>query len=110
MTDAKRKPPNAGKGRPKGSVNKATADVRAAVALLARRNIGKLEGWLKRVAKDDPGTAAKILLGAIEYHIPKLARTEVTGPDGGAIKITGRDMTDEELLKIALQSAARKKR
>lgn len=71
-----------GAGRPKGSPNKATADVRKAIAILAQKNIGKLQGWLNRVGKEDPEKAAKLLLDAIEYHIPKQARTVVAGdPD-----------------------------
>lgn len=76
------KPPNAGKGRPKGAPNKATADVRATMALIAERNVEKFEKWLNSVAKKDPAKAATLFLQAIEYHIPKLARTEMTGKDG----------------------------
>lgn len=74
-------------GRRKGTPNKATADVRAAVALMAQRNVGKLEGWLTRVAKKQPAKAADIFLRALEYHIPKLGRTEHTGKDGAAVVI-----------------------
>jgi hypothetical protein len=98
-----RKPPNAGKGRPKGVPNKATATVREAIALLARNNIGKLEGWLQRIAMSDPAKAADILLRTIEYHIPKLARTEVSGLDGGPIATKREDLTDDELQQVILQ-------
>lgn len=74
-------------GRAKGTPNKATADVRAAIALIAERNIKKLESWLTRVAEDDPAKAADILLRAIEYHIPKLGRLEHTGKDGDDLTI-----------------------
>ena len=73
--------------RPKGSLNKTTADVRKAIALLAERNIGSLERWLDRVAEEDPAKASDILLRALEYHIPKLARSEVTGKDGGPLEV-----------------------
>ncbi len=81
-------------GRAPGSVNKTTADVRKAVALLAENNVSKLERWLEETAagdpgnnvKPDPGKAAALLLQALEYHIPKLARTEHTGDGGGAVK------------------------
>ena len=78
-------PPNAGKGRQKGVPNRVTADVRAAIALIAERNIVKFEGWLKRVARRDPARAADLFLKAIEYHIPKQARTELTGKDGAPL-------------------------
>ncbi|SRR6266403_1115269 len=66
-------------GRTKGVPNAITQDVREAIAVFAERNVGQLEAWLKRVARYDPGKAADIFLKAIEYHIPKLNRTEVTG-------------------------------
>jgi hypothetical protein len=82
------------RGRPKGSPNRATADVRAAIAAFAEGNAHKLQDWLDRVAegfggnKPDPAKAADLYLRAIEYHIPKLARTEVTGQDGGPVEIS----------------------
>jgi hypothetical protein len=82
-----------GAGRPKGSPNKATADVRAAMALLAERNVEKLDGWLRRTAKKDPAKAADLFLRAIEYHIPKLARTELTGKDGETLQVNILDPT-----------------
>jgi hypothetical protein len=72
-------PPNAGKGRPRGSPNKATAAVREAIALFAEQNVGKLQGWLDRVAVRDPAKAAELFTRVLEYHVPKLARTELSG-------------------------------
>lgn len=85
-------------GRQPGSLNKATKDVRQAVALLAENNVSKLEQWLEETAKGDiangvkpdPGKAALLLLQAMEYHIPKLARTEHVGEGGGEIKTVSR--------------------
>ncbi len=82
------------RGRPKGSPNRATADVRAAIATFAEGNAHKLQEWLDRVAegsdgvRPDPAKAADLYLRAIEYHIPKLARTEVTGQDGGPVEVS----------------------
>lgn len=96
----KRKPPNAGKGRPKGSVNKATATAREAIAMVADGMAPEFEKWLGKIAegtpkeldadgkpktwlvKPDPRGAAEVYLKAIEYHIPKLSRAELTGRDG----------------------------
>jgi len=75
----KRKPPNAGKGRVRGVPNRITADVRAAIAAFAEANVGKLQAWLDRIAKKDPVRAADLFVRVLEYHVPKLARTELTG-------------------------------
>jgi hypothetical protein len=72
-----------GGGSRQGIPNKATQDVRAAIALIAQRNVERFEGWINQVAEQDPAKAADLYLKAIEYHIPKLARTENTGIDGG---------------------------
>jgi len=80
-------PPNAGMGRPKGSPNKSTAIVREAIAKMADENADKFNEWLTAVAATSPEKACDIYLKAIEYHIPKLARTEHTGTDSGPIKM-----------------------
>lgn len=87
MRKAAAKPPNAGKGRPKGVPNKATADVRACVALIAQNLAPEVEAWVRRGARKKPLEAAKVMAQLLEYHMPKLARTEVTGKDGEAMQV-----------------------
>lgn len=93
LTPTKRKPPAAGMGRIKGVPNKTTQNVREMIAMVAEQNAPKFAEWLERVAegdaktKPDPGRAAELYLKAIEYHIPKLARTEVTGENGTPIEM-----------------------
>lgn len=84
-----------GQGRPPGTPNKATTTVREAIARLADGHAERFIGWLDAVADGDmeagrppdPKGAADLYLKAIEYHIPKLARSELTGPGGGAVQI-----------------------
>ena len=104
------RPPNAGKGRKPGVPNKSTADIRAAVALLLEGNIDKLHNWLTAVAEGEkepalardgkplkyetgepvmrwrrepnPGGAMRLVMDRLEYHVPKLARTEMSGEAG----------------------------
>jgi hypothetical protein len=83
----KKIPPAAGNGRPKGSPNKSTAAVREAIAKMAEMNAPRFAMWLDEVAQKSPEKACDIYLRAIEYHIPKLARTEVTGTDGQPVQM-----------------------
>lgn len=78
------RPPNAGKGRKPGVPNKATADVRAVVALIAQRNVGRVEAWLNEI--EDPAKRVRLFIDLIEYHIPKLSRQEHTGEGGGPVQ------------------------
>ncbi len=72
-------------GRVKGTPNKATADVREAIAAFASANVGKMSEWLDAI--EDPAKKMDLYLRAIEYHIPKLGRTELTGQNGAKISI-----------------------
>jgi hypothetical protein len=54
---------------------------------MAEDNAEKFAKWLEKVAQDSPEKACDIYLKAIEYHIPKLARTEVTGAENGPLTI-----------------------
>lgn len=90
---AKRKPPNAGKGRVKGVPNKVTQEFRATVQALLDENRDNVGIWLKRVAdgagdvKPDPGKALDLLAKLAEFAAPKLSRAEVTGEGGGAVQV-----------------------
>ena len=86
--------------RPKGSPNKATADARAAIAKFVDGNAHRLQVWLDEIATGvtadgtplgdgpNPEKAFGLFQSVIEYHVPKLARTEqtISGPDGQPIQ------------------------
>jgi hypothetical protein len=82
-------------GRPAGTPNKATTQAREAIALFVDGNAHRLSEWLDQVAhgipdqdvKPNPAKAFELFQSVVEYHIPKLARTEVSGPDGEAVKV-----------------------
>jgi hypothetical protein len=65
------------KGRPTGTPNKATQDIKEAYRMLIEANTPNLIKWLERIAETDPAKAIYILSDLSEYVIPKLARTEV---------------------------------
>lgn len=90
MTD-RPKPPNAGKGRPKGAQNKATTAVRDVFSRFVENNAGKAQELFDRVAKDDPAKALDLLARLSEFVIPKLARSEISGEIGVRGRLIIRD-------------------
>lgn len=63
-------------GRTKGVPNKSTTQAREAIALFVEGNVDRLCGWLDEIAKDSPKDAFDRFMSVVEYHIPKLARSE----------------------------------
>jgi hypothetical protein len=72
-----------GPGRAQGIPNKTTLAVREAVAAFATANVDKMSEWLNSIG--DPARKLELFLRALEFHVPKLARTEVSGADGEAL-------------------------
>lgn len=96
-------------GRPKGSPNKATQAAREAIAAFVDGNAHRLTGWLDQVANGvmdedggkwivapNPEKAFAMFQSVVEYHVPKLARTEVTGANGGPVVVAATQL-DERL-------------
>ena len=99
-------PPNAGKGRKKGAVNRSTRDVRAIVAKVAEKNGPKLDAWLSRVARKNPAKAIDLYIRLIEYHIPKLSRQEIVKPPDGPPRILdSSQLTAEQREQLRLMLA-----
>jgi hypothetical protein len=72
-------------GRAAGTSNKTTILAREAIALFVDGNAHRLAGWLDQIAEDPkqgPKAAFDCFMDVVEYHVPKLARTELTGKDG----------------------------
>ncbi len=67
-------------GRTAGTPNKATRDVREAIAVFAQDNVDNMTAWISQI--EDPAKKLDLYLRALEYHVPKLARTELTGVNG----------------------------
>ncbi len=102
-------------GRPKGSQNKATRLAREAISKFVDENADRLQSWLDQIAagvpaldatgkvipgqftvKPDPSGAFEALMSVVEYHVPKLARTEHVC-EGGGPGVIWATPTDEAL-------------
>ena len=93
---------NAGKGRVKGTPNKSTANAREAIARFVDGNAERLQEWLDQIAvTDGPKDAFRCLMDVMEYHVPKLARTELVGKDGGDLFAPDQVLRMAEAIKKA---------
>jgi len=102
---------NKGAGRPMGSPNKATTDARQAIGSFVDGNAHRLTSWLDKVAEgvqdDDgnfivppnPAKAFDMFQSVVEYHVPKLARMEVSGNDKHPLVVEANLNVFGELLK-----------
>ena len=78
----------AGPGRPKGCANKSTANAREAIARFVDGNAHRVQIWLDAIAETEGSLKAfQCYTDMIEYHVPKLSRTEHTGKDDGPVDI-----------------------
>ena len=104
-------PKHPNSGRKAGVPNKSSRDVREAIAEFARANVDQMSEWLEAIP--DPARRMDLYLRAIEYHIPKVARTEVTGADGGPVALSTevnlKGLSDGELdqMRNLLSKAAK---
>lgn len=83
----KRKPPRAGMGRPKGSKNKSTADIKMAAQLHGEAAIKRLaELMMSAESEQAQIAAAKELLD--RGYGKAVQAIEASGPEGGPIQIS----------------------
>ena len=61
-------------GRPKGSKNRSTIEMKNTLSQLIDDNLGNMSRWLNEMAKDDPKSAFQCMLNLMEFHIPKMSR------------------------------------
>lgn len=76
-------------GRKKGVPNKATTQAREAIAMFVDNNAHRLEAWLDQVAHDSPKDAFQLFQSVIEYHVPKLSRSEQKTEISGTLHLEG---------------------
>jgi len=86
-------------GRPAGVPNKSTSMAREAIAKFVEGNAHQMQEWLEQVAEGvkneqdkyivlpNPEKAFGMLQSVMEYHLPKLARTEHSGDEEQPVKV-----------------------
>lgn len=116
-----------GSGRALGTQNKITLTAKQAIAEFVDGNAHRLTGWLDQVAngcplldkdgkkvydsegnmiyaiRPNPEKAFNLFQSVVEYHVPKLARSEISGPNGSAIQTSVVDLkglSDKELEQV----------
>lgn len=67
-----------GAGRPRGRPNRTTAEGREVFKRIFENLAPEVEGWIREQAATDAGKGADLVLKMAEYHLPKLARSDVT--------------------------------
>lgn len=77
-----------GGGSRKGRPNKVTQNAREAITRLVDEFSPRIEVWLEEVYTEQGAEKAlRCFTDLIEFAVPKLARTEITGKDGGPVVI-----------------------
>lgn len=69
-------------GRPKGSKDKITEEIREQFTRLLENQLPDVERWIRQTAQDDPAKAVDLLIKISERFVPKLTQNQVTGADG----------------------------
>ena len=69
-------------GRPKGSKNKISEEIKEAFTQVLENRLPDVERWLLQVSHEDPAKALEILIKLSNRFLPELNRTEMTGKDG----------------------------
>ena len=68
----------------------------------------RLQEWLDRIAEENgPLAAFRCFTDLLEYHVPKLARTELTGNAQAPLALAAISMTPEEYRRIAARGRGR---
>lgn len=86
----KGKPRHPASGRKPGTRNKLDSDVKEMMDTLVAHGLASACQVYDRVVEKAPSRALAVLARFVEYRLPKLARTETSGPDGGPIVVERR--------------------
>jgi len=74
-------------GRAAGATNKITGRAKDMIAAFLDNTASEFQGWVNTVAQTDPHKACDIYLKALEFNLPKLARTILEGDKNNPINV-----------------------
>jgi pyocin large subunit-like protein len=90
------------KGRPKGELNKVNRNLKTAITEFVDGRSDKLDALIDEIhAVNGAAAAWDRIVGLFEYRLPKLARVEHTGSEGGPISVVQVSFTGISQPKIA---------
>jgi len=65
------------KGRPAGSINRSTEQMKLSIARATNRVLDDMPMILDKLIKEDPKAAVDLAIKLMEFHIPKMSRIEM---------------------------------
>jgi hypothetical protein len=65
------------KGRPAGSMNRSTEQMKLSIARATNRVLDDMPVILDKLIKEDPKAAVDLAIKLMEFHIPKMSRVEM---------------------------------
>lgn len=68
-----------GKGRPVGKLNRSTEQMKLTIARAVNNTLDYIGEDLKKIREKNPEKALELALKLLEYQLPKLSRTEMSG-------------------------------
>ena len=68
-----------GRGRPKGALNRSTEEMKLTIARATNNVLSTINTDLEEIKKKNPEKAMELAFKLLEYVMPKLSRTEMSG-------------------------------
>lgn len=85
------------KGRPPGSVNRSTEQMKLSIARATNRVLDDLPKLMEELVKKDPKGAVDVALKLLEFHLPKMSRIEMQAQIEQRIQQISVNITQKEI-------------
>lgn len=73
-------------GNPSGQKDRRKTKAQIAITHFVDDNAERLQSWLDKIAETEPKEAFKAFTSVVEFALPKLARTELTGDEDAPLR------------------------